>query len=84
MYMKAIKAILESIMLEFRPDHTRKFFSKGRQSMDTYYGHENMNHIPWLVVHQLMHSCFFLEGFPVGHQHDNRSRLYCYTICSLL
>jgi zinc transporter ZupT len=46
-----------------------EFFSKGAEHGHVH-GHENMNHIPWLLFTSLcIHA--FLEGFPVGHQHDN-------------
>ncbi|EIA08102.1 ZIP family metal transporter [Flavobacterium frigoris] len=46
-----------------------EFFSKGAEHGHVH-GHDNMNHIPWLLFVSLcIHA--FLEGFPVGHHHDN-------------
>jgi zinc transporter ZupT len=46
-----------------------EFFSKGAEHGHVH-GHPNMSHIPWLLFISLcIHA--FLEGFPVGHHHDN-------------
>lgn len=46
-----------------------EFFSKGAEHGHVH-GHANMSHIPWLLFISLcIHA--FLEGFPVGHHHDN-------------
>lgn len=46
-----------------------EFFSKGAEHGHVH-GHPNMTHIPWLLFISLcIHA--FLEGFPVGHHHDN-------------
>jgi zinc transporter ZupT len=46
-----------------------EFFSKGAEHGHVH-GHPNMTHIPWLLFVSLcIHA--FLEGFPVGHHHDN-------------
>ncbi|SDW35929.1 ZIP family metal transporter [Flavobacterium degerlachei] len=46
-----------------------EFFSKGAEHGHVH-GHVNMSHIPWLLFVSLcIHA--FLEGFPVGHHHDN-------------
>jgi zinc transporter ZupT len=46
-----------------------EFFSKGAEHGHVH-GHQNMSHIPWLLFISLcIHA--FLEGFPVGHHHDN-------------
>ena len=46
-----------------------EFFSKGAEHGHVH-GHANMTHIPWLLFISLcIHA--FLEGFPVGHHHDN-------------
>lgn len=46
-----------------------EFFSKGAEHGHVH-GHTNMSHIPWLLFISLcIHA--FLEGFPIGHNHDN-------------
>ncbi|WP_366187313.1 ZIP family metal transporter [Flavobacterium ovatum] len=46
-----------------------EFFSKGAEHGHVH-GQPNMTHIPWLLFISLcIHA--FLEGFPVGHHHDN-------------
>ncbi|MCW2121054.1 ZIP family metal transporter [Flavobacterium sp. 7A] len=46
-----------------------EFFSKGAEHGHVH-GKPNMTHIPWLLFISLcIHA--FLEGFPVGHHHDN-------------
>jgi zinc transporter ZupT len=46
-----------------------EFFSKGAEHGHVH-GQANMTHIPWLLFISLcIHA--FLEGFPVGHHHDN-------------
>jgi len=46
-----------------------EFFSKGAEHGHVH-GQPNMTHIPWLLFISLcIHA--FLEGFPIGHHHDN-------------